>query len=49
MVEQWAEGRQLEDLTLKGFDHPILAVEILRWREGEVAEAEAPRRRKQPL
>ena len=52
MVEPWAEGRQLEDLTLKGFNHPILAVEILRWREGdEVAEAavaEAPRRRQQP-
>ena len=42
MVEPWAEGRQLEDLTLKGFNHPILAVEILRWRgEGEAAEAEA--------
>ena len=42
MVEPWAEGRQLEDLTLKGFNHPILAVEILRWREGgEVVEAEA--------
>ena len=49
----YAEGRQLEDLTLKGFNHPIPAVEILRWREeGEAAEAEtaeAPRRRKQPL
>jgi class 3 adenylate cyclase/HAMP domain-containing protein len=32
MVEQWAEGRPLEDLTLKGFNHPVLAVEILRWR-----------------
>ena len=41
MVEAFAEGRQLEDLTLKGFNHPILAVEVLRWRgEGEVAEAE---------
>ncbi len=53
MVEESAEGRQLEDLTLKGFNHPILAVEILRWRaEGEAAEAipaaETPRRRKQP-
>ena len=34
MVEQWAEGRQLEDLTLKGFNHPILAVEILRGARG---------------
>jgi class 3 adenylate cyclase/HAMP domain-containing protein len=55
MVEPFAEGRQLEDLTLKGFNHPILAVEILRWREGgEVVvaaevEAEAPRRRQQPV
>jgi class 3 adenylate cyclase/HAMP domain-containing protein len=54
MVEPWVEGRQLEDLTLKGFNHPILAVEILRWREGgEVVEAaeevEAPRRRQQPV
>ena len=49
MVEEFAEGRQLEDLTLKGFNHPILAVEILRWREGGEVAAEAPRRRKQPL
>jgi class 3 adenylate cyclase/HAMP domain-containing protein len=56
MVEPWAEGRPLEDLTLKGFNHPILGVEVLRWREdGEVAVAaaeapavEAPRRRQQP-
>ncbi len=53
MVEPWVEGRQLEDLTLKGFNHPILAVEILRWRgEDEAAAAEtadAPRRRQQPV
>jgi hypothetical protein len=50
MVEPFAEGRQLEGLTLKGFNHPILAVEILRWRDGgEVEEVEAPRRRQQPL
>jgi class 3 adenylate cyclase/HAMP domain-containing protein len=52
MVEPWAEGNSLEELNLKGFNHPVLAVEILRWRdEGEeVAEAaaEAPRRRQQP-
>jgi len=52
MVEQWAEGRALDDLTLKGFNHPILAVEILGWRE-EAAAAVAPaapaeRRRKRP-
>src|SRR5229473_1019775 len=51
MVEPWVEGKPLDDLNLKGFNHPVLAVEILRWREeGEkVAEAaaEAPRRRQQ--
>ena len=56
MVEQWAEGRALDDLVLKGFNHPVLAVEILRWREdgeaGEVSPAEIvtpaePRRLKQ--
>jgi class 3 adenylate cyclase/HAMP domain-containing protein len=52
MVEPWAEGNSLEELNLKGFNHPVLAVEILRWREeGEAvaeAAAEAPRRRQQP-
>ena len=52
MVEPWVEGNSLEELNLKGFNHPVLAVEILRWREeGEAvaeAAAEAPRRRQQP-
>ena len=50
MVEQWVDGQPLDDLQLKGFNHPVLAVEILRWREGEEAEAEVAataRRRKQ--
>jgi class 3 adenylate cyclase/HAMP domain-containing protein len=51
MVEQWVDMAPLDDLHLKGFNHPVLAVEILRWREeGEAAEAAAPvepRRRKQ--
>jgi class 3 adenylate cyclase/HAMP domain-containing protein len=52
MVEAFVEARAIDDLTLKGFNHPVLAMEILRWREeGEQAEAEAPaaasRRRKQ--
>jgi class 3 adenylate cyclase len=52
MVEQWVDGKPLDDLQLKGFNHPVLAVEILRWREGEQAEiaavaAATPRRRKQ--
>src|SRR5271169_6772616 len=42
MVEPWVEGRPLDDLNLKGFNHPVLAVEILRWREdSEAAEAAA--------
>jgi class 3 adenylate cyclase/HAMP domain-containing protein len=55
MVEPWVEGKPLDDLNLKGFNHPVLAVEILRWRDEAKAEdvgvaaAEAPRRRQQPL
>lgn len=54
MVEQWAEGKELDELVLKGFNHPVLAVEIVRWRdegaaaaEVEVAAAPAAKRRKQ--
>jgi class 3 adenylate cyclase/methyl-accepting chemotaxis protein len=50
MVEPWVEGRPIDDLNLKGFNHPILAAEILAWRE-EVdnvvdAAAAAARRKK---
>jgi class 3 adenylate cyclase len=52
MVEQWVDAAPIDDLNLKGFNHPVLAAEILRWRgEGESAAAVAPataRRRKQP-
>ncbi len=52
MVEAHVDARPLDDLQLKGFNHPVLAVEILRWREaGAAAVAEPavaePRRRKQ--
>jgi class 3 adenylate cyclase/HAMP domain-containing protein len=51
MVEQWVDAKPIDDLTLKGFNHPVLAVEILRWREegeeAEVAAAAEPRRRMQ--
>jgi class 3 adenylate cyclase/HAMP domain-containing protein len=55
MVEAFVDAAPLDDLVLKGFNHPVLAVEILRWREegakAEVAEVAAPaardRRRKQ--
>src|SRR5712672_249564 len=39
MVESWVEGKPLDDLHLKGFNHPVLAAEILRWR-GDAEEAE---------
>ena len=50
IVEPWVEAKPLDDLALKGFNHPVLAMEILRWRE-EVdnvvdASAAAARRRK---
>jgi len=49
VVEQWVDAAPLDDLVLKGFNHPVLAMEILRWRE-EVdnvvdATAAAARRR----
>ena len=50
MVEQWVEGRPIDDLNLKGFNHPVLAAEILRWREDAdnvVAVPDRERRRKQ--
>jgi len=33
MVEPWVVGKPIDDLNLKGFNHPILAAEILTWRE----------------
>ncbi|QAU44481.1 adenylate/guanylate cyclase domain-containing protein [Bradyrhizobium guangzhouense] len=47
MVEQWVEARALDDLQLKGFNHPVLAMEILSWREevANVVDASAARRR----
>src|SRR5207245_11114083 len=48
MVEPWVEGRPIDDLNLKGFNHPILAAEIMRWREevDNVVDAAAARRKK---
>jgi class 3 adenylate cyclase/HAMP domain-containing protein len=47
MVEPFVEARALDDLQLKGFNHPVLAMEILSWREeaGNVVDASAVRRR----
>jgi class 3 adenylate cyclase/HAMP domain-containing protein len=49
MVEAFVEARPIDDLHLKGFNHPVLAMEILRWREDvdNVVDATAARRRKQ--
>ena len=33
MVEQWVDAAPMDDLQLKGFNHPVLAMEILRWRD----------------
>jgi adenylate cyclase len=33
MVEHNVDAAPLDDLHLKGFNHPVLAMEILRWRE----------------
>ncbi|MHC2330937.1 adenylate/guanylate cyclase domain-containing protein [Bradyrhizobium sp. USDA 4454] len=41
MVEPYVEGRAIDDLVLKGFNHPILAAEILRWKGEPSAEAAA--------
>jgi class 3 adenylate cyclase len=32
MVEAFVDAAPLDDLVLKGFNHPVLAMEILRWR-----------------
>lgn len=47
MVEPWVEARALDDLQLKGFNHPVLAMEILSWREEveNVVDATAVRMR----
>jgi class 3 adenylate cyclase/HAMP domain-containing protein len=43
VVEQWVDAAPLDDLVLKGFNHPVLAMEILRWREeaDDVVDASA--------
>ena len=33
MVEAWVDAAPIDDLHLKGFQRPVPAVEILRWRE----------------
>jgi class 3 adenylate cyclase len=42
MVEAYVDAAPLDDLVLKGFNHPVLAMEILRWRgDGEAGTAGA--------
>lgn len=47
IVEPWVEARALDDLVVKGFNHPVLAMEILSWREEveNVVDATAVRMR----
>ncbi len=47
IVEPWVEARALDDLQLKGFNHPVLAMEILNWREEveTMVDASVARRR----
>lgn len=47
IVEPFVEARALDDLHLKGFNHPVLAMEILGWREDEesIVDASSARRR----
>jgi len=33
LVEQWVDAAPIPPLTLKGFHHPVAAVQILGWRE----------------
>ncbi|MBW7973604.1 adenylate/guanylate cyclase domain-containing protein [Bradyrhizobium sp. BR 10289] len=47
MVEPYVEARALDDLQLKGFNHPVLAMEILSWHDEaeSVVDAAAARMR----
>ncbi len=47
VVEQSVDARPIDDLHLKGFNHPVLAMEILRWREADadVVDGSGERRR----
>lgn len=52
MVQEWVDGRPIDDLNLKGFNHPVLAAEILSWREAvdnvvDAAATTARRKKKQ--
>ncbi|HWX62740.1 adenylate/guanylate cyclase domain-containing protein [Bradyrhizobium sp.] len=40
MVEAHVDAAPLDDLVLKGFNHPVLAMEILHWRGAEDAGAQ---------
>ncbi len=41
MVENFVEARPIDDLNLKGFNHPVLAAEIIRWRGEDEKKATA--------
>ena len=41
MVEAFVEAQPIDDLHLKGFNHPVLAAEIIRWRGEDEKKATA--------
>ena len=46
MVEPWVEGKPIDDLNLKGFNHPILAAEILAGARKSTMSSMRPRPRR---
>jgi len=48
MVEPWVDALPIDDLHLKGFNRPVLAMEIVRWREDveHVVDSPAAARRR---
>jgi class 3 adenylate cyclase/HAMP domain-containing protein len=41
-VERWVDAVPIDDLHLKGFNHPVLAMEILCWRDEADDVVDAP-------
>ena len=46
VVDQSVDARPIDDLHLKGFNHPVLAMEILRWRGESTAPVDVPAERR---
>ena len=41
MVQEWAIATPVDDLVLKGFHHPVAAVDVTGWREDESEPAQS--------